>query len=445
MICTRGGASRIVIVALCVAAIVVAGAVYAANRFLYFGPGLPQRDYLSDYTQHGLVASGKSIEEAEAASAKLIEVEQVWEKQISPSLADADAHLGMLGGDDERSEDWSEIEPVVLEALDKAERLGVRAAVDEVIELGVFIDLNLIRVDGRDEFGGPRIGILRTLARLEADFMWLAGRNGDAPGVIDAYERIAGLADLAASSGGGFLSRLIAIAIRAHAMETFIGVLSERQHDPAFVEAVQVVIAIDERNRWPDIATVFEGELIGTKHLISDLGNPPIKTVNPAHQLSLLTENYDRARTSWSTHADGPVAGLREHREWTESSWRPGVLADILTPATEKFLVTVTHLELNRASQQAVMAIELHRAREGELPVSLDHLVPAYLSALPIDPFSRKPLAYRVDHDAPNGYVLYGFGSDGRDNNGSYREGRAANAVSLDEDGVDYPIIPCPK
>lgn len=440
MTSTRGGASRLVIVALCVAAIVVAGAIYAANRFLYFGPALPQRDYLADYTQHGLVASGRSIEQAEAASAKLIDIEQILRSEILPALHDADAHLGMLNTEAEHEDDWPETEPVVLASLQEAERLGLRQLTDELTDLGVFIDPNIIKVEGRDQMGPPRIATLRRLGHMESDFLVLAARASDAEGVIEAYTRIARLADLAASSGGGILVHLVAIALRSHGIEALLDALCERRHDRAFLDAVRAVCMTEDD--WPEISVVFEGELITSRHLSSPLGNPPLKTINPAYQIEVMSENYRTALDLWSSHPEGPVAGLRAFREQTADAGGPGLLADMLLPSTERYLAAVTQLELLRTAERTVLAIERHRATTGALPGSLDELVPEFLPAPPSDPFSGQTLVYAVEPSAPEGYRLYAPGADGTDDGGLFDRRSRSQGTSLDAQGVDIPIVP---
>lgn len=440
MTISKGGASRIVIVALCVVAVLVAGVIYGANRFLYFGPALPQRDYLADYTQHGLIASGRSIEDAQAATAKLIEIEEILRGEILPQLHDADAHFGMLNSEAEHEEDWQDTEPIVRSSLQAVERLGIRRLTDDLIDIGVFVDPNIIKVEGRDQMGPPHIATLRRLGKIESDFLVLAARAGDSQGVVEAYERISRLADLAASSGGGVLVHLIAIALRSHGIEALLDAVCERQHDQAFLDAVWPVSSIE--GQWPEISAVLEGELIVAKHMTSQFGNPPLKTINPAYQIGVMSENYQTAVDLWSGHPQGPVAGLRALRERTADDGRSGLLADILLPSTERYLAAVTQLELLRIAERTVLAIELHRATQGMLPASLEALVPDVLPAVPVDPFSGKPLVYVVDPDAPDGYRLYAVGADGRDDGGDYEQGKRAQATSLDAQGVDYPIVP---
>jgi len=60
-------------------------------------------------------------------------------------------------------------------------------------------------------------------------------------------------------------------------------------------------------------------------------------------------------------------------------------------------------------------ALRRYILERGTPPTSLEILVPEYLDAVPDDPFSEGPLAYRATDD---GYLLYSVGSDGVDDGG---------------------------
>ena len=73
-----------------------------------------------------------------------------------------------------------------------------------------------------------------------------------------------------------------------------------------------------------------------------------------------------------------------------------------------------TVLSRNRTAQ-AVLAVERYRRDRGVLPVSLAALVPAYISAVPMDPFSGKDLLFRADK---TGFRVYAAGANGADDGG---------------------------
>ena len=72
------------------------------------------------------------------------------------------------------------------------------------------------------------------------------------------------------------------------------------------------------------------------------------------------------------------------------------------------------------------LAMRLYEVDNGRRPGKLGELVPKYLPAVPVDPFSPdgKPISYRPDLPKP---VLYSVGMNQIDEGGQY-------AASLDED-----------
>jgi hypothetical protein len=73
-----------------------------------------------------------------------------------------------------------------------------------------------------------------------------------------------------------------------------------------------------------------------------------------------------------------------------------------------------THSQL--VLSETALAVERYRlAHRDQLPPVLQDLVPAYLAAVPADPFDGKPLRY---NRLPKGYLLYSIGEDGVDNGG---------------------------
>jgi hypothetical protein len=61
------------------------------------------------------------------------------------------------------------------------------------------------------------------------------------------------------------------------------------------------------------------------------------------------------------------------------------------------------------------LAAERYRRQHGRWPESIEQLVPALLTSVPIDPFTSAPLRFRRE---PGGLAIYSVGSDGIDDNG---------------------------
>jgi len=94
------------------------------------------------------------------------------------------------------------------------------------------------------------------------------------------------------------------------------------------------------------------------------------------------------------------------------------------------------------AGTRTVIAIERYRIAKGALPDSLDALVPAYLSAVPTDPMTGKPMLYtRIKRD-PHGrvYLAYSTGIDGVDNGGREPAGEMYPNPTDIEGGFDFIV-----
>lgn len=72
--------------------------------------------------------------------------------------------------------------------------------------------------------------------------------------------------------------------------------------------------------------------------------------------------------------------------------------------------------ETERSLVLCALAIKRHSLQQGRLPVSLDELVPAYMSSVPVDYMDGKPMRYRVLSDGR--FLLYSVGSDTVDQGG---------------------------
>lgn len=96
------------------------------------------------------------------------------------------------------------------------------------------------------------------------------------------------------------------------------------------------------------------------------------------------------------------------------------------------FILDVRNLAQLRAATTA-MAVERYRLGHGVLPDRLDALVPAFLDAVPQDPFDGQPLRYKK---LATGYVIYSVNDDGHDDGGRQRPPREERS----DPPADYDI-----
>ena len=120
---------------------------------------------------------------------------------------------------------------------------------------------------------------------------------------------------------------------------------------------------------------------------------------------------------------------LQAHRPWSEVRQVGNkAIAEIVTIASSPrklryafSLVSIPNFtkaseraaqaEVERQMALAAIALKRYQLRHGQLPPSLEALVPEFLSTVPYDYMAAKPLSYRLKADGS--YVLYSVGEDG--------------------------------
>jgi hypothetical protein len=138
-----------------------------------------------------------------------------------------------------------------------------------------------------------------------------------------------------------------------------------------------------------------------------------------------------------------PLRMLQAHRPWPEgrqarlkvaarlNSMRPWpdgfrhFFSRMIIPNFTKAGDTAVHTENERQMTLAAIALKRYQLRHGQLPRSLDALVPEFLPMAPYDYMSAKTLNYRLKPDG--GYVLYSVGEDGEDDGGDPSQPRSGS------------------
>lgn len=87
---------------------------------------------------------------------------------------------------------------------------------------------------------------------------------------------------------------------------------------------------------------------------------------------------------------------------------------------------------------EMALAIERYRLARGEVPGSLEDLVPEFMEAVPLEPFDGEPLRY-IRHEE-GGYTLYCIGDDWVDNGGLSKEQMAEQTGEADPEEYDWPF-----
>ena len=122
------------------------------------------------------------------------------------------------------------------------------------------------------------------------------------------------------------------------------------------------------------------------------------------------------------------------------------VYTRLFMPSVNRSVLTHYRGLTERRAAAVLLAIRLYQVDHGAAPENLDLLVPAYLPAVPIDPFSTgaQPLRYIAK---PGSEAVYSVGEDGHDDGGSTKLLRAISGRTPGPwDTIDavFPLHPAP-
>ena len=209
---------------------------------------------------------------------------------------------------------------------------------------------------------------------------------------------------------------------------------------------------------WPDEDGALRSVLLQRARFIDEFAGTGGRSFVPAAIRILLhpfvsrsvrigVESFEpaiaMARLDWPARWDKVAESRRELSRPAQRGGRPAVFAVLLNP----FPMGFAGFGLQQAGQElssrrvalTVLAVErFRRTHAGTPPASLDVLVPAFIAAVPQDPFSGKVLMYRKEAD---GYVVYGVDSNRRDDQGAlYGHGSAITKFPGPQSPVDLGI-----
>jgi hypothetical protein len=221
-----------------------------------------------------------------------------------------------------------------------------------------------------------------------------------------------------------------------HDMKAFYGYL---------FAAIQVAEDKREFDRGADyaiaglrFATMLERG--GTSEFVSSFGRGSLKWLAEHREQVSTAKARDVGQildSSLAEREDFTVLYARALVFAERSSGWPGRLASILansgraewhaTAQREAYWFS----ELSMRSVQTLYAIRLFRSDHGRLPSALDELTPTYISALPLDPFSKRPIIYRPSEET---FALYSIGRDRKDDGGKFNHAEYYRQVGYDLD-----------
>jgi hypothetical protein len=134
-----------------------------------------------------------------------------------------------------------------------------------------------------------------------------------------------------------------------------------------------------------------------------------IINVEYEHQIAPLKTGSTSAALD-AVERVGPI--LMEKRGWTNPHW---ILASIAVPATPNILRSVCFNDAINRQAIIALAIERHRLATGQLPQTLEELVPTYLKSVPTDPVNDQPMRYSHQDGS---YRVWSVAMDRQDDGG---------------------------
>jgi len=116
--------------------------------------------------------------------------------------------------------------------------------------------------------------------------------------------------------------------------------------------------------------------------------------------------------------------------DWEDFADKHGSAAAMSASSSYRFPVLHAQRKAFIRAAACTLAACRFRLESGEWPETLEALVPAYLSAVPDDPFADGSLRYRKEND---GVKIYSVGRDRQDDGGPARKGEKSPAVFRSE------------
>jgi hypothetical protein len=285
------------------------------------------------------------------------------------------------------------------------------------------------------------VGKVSTMLAFRTRFLARTGETDQAAAslldMFDVSRASAGLDDNNyLANGVGFFSSS-AMWAKALVLEEL---LNSGRPSPTLLKRLERAFTVDPSNDMTRYRWVLQAMMEDLRfrrpldaYLVTAIGGPPQDLVSAfepilrpylRHRLTQsirdLTEVADVAREPWPgrlrrlealAHEKPPIVIVK--------GWN-GTVPGMFTGAMESTLDLAETVTMARAAR-VVVAVEEFRTSEGRTPAALSELVPAYLDAVPIDPFTGEPLRYRVD---ANAYTIYSVGVNGKDDGGNLGDWR---------------------
>jgi hypothetical protein len=303
----------------------------------------------------------------------------------------------------------------------------------------------------------PELAHLRSLARARVASMELALTDGAAGDAVEAFDQALVMAR-ACSNQATLIEQLVGWSIASLALERLRYAVLEHPMDAETLRGF--LERLDARTPLGQPALGLEGERLsfldvvqrthsdngrGSGRMIPTAagqfvdttgygppGRPTADSPRIVNLLGFILPSRKYLTEKANAYYDDMVrrsklSYIQRHAETTdpyayvEEMGPRYFLLNMLIPAAGRFLDRGDIMQCMIGGTALQLAIEGYRAEHGESPPNLAALVPEWIDAAPVDPFSDSPFVYRLisSEGLGEGYLLHSVGADGRDDGGS--------------------------
>jgi hypothetical protein len=276
------------------------------------------------------------------------------------------------------------------------------------------------------------------LLRLEFE---VKAHRGDIEGAMKSLQSLF-LVSRCLQGEGIIVSHLVVSAIDGVAKTALAEKLCVLEMPTSDLEAIQAELRRKDRLRQIREALIGERAIAHSAMRDQSLADPKLPS-RPAFDSDIACHLHYMQRYIAATDCPFPEA-LKEV-EKIEGEFEKSlesyevftrILSTIYLPATSAlFAAAARNIATDRAADAGI-AIELYRRERGELPATLDSLVPKYLPNVPVDPFTDSPMIYKVTDE---GFAIYSVGKNKTDDGGRFDHNPGEDS-RIRDDGLFFPI-----
>ncbi len=271
------------------------------------------------------------------------------------------------------------------------------------------------------------VSSMRSASELLAADARIRAIDGDLAGAIADINALFAVAEHVTRKPT-MITALAAISIETRAAETMELVLAGGQATATELAELKIDPLFSHVRMVRSALRSEEAMALSTLAMLGDPGAHEIpsrylpEVLIPMYRVFLMSdeiEAYKLASAEWRRLAAMPHYKARELWKTMPQRLREkqtGFLTPKMAPAIGRYPDRAAEGDAKHRLSQLAVAVAIFHAHTGVLPENLEKLVPAYLEAIPLDPFDGKPLRMLGPKDGRA--TLYSIGPDLKDDGG---------------------------